>query len=100
MEHRLGKYTLVYNMRALRAAEEQIGPLPAIMADPFKAGSATTVTVLIWAGLRQNHACTMDEASDIIDEVTLGKAAEIMAAALRATYPTDKGKKTGKPPAS
>lgn len=92
-EHTLGKYTLTYDMNALCAAEEQVGPLPALMVDPVKAGSVKTIRALIWAGLLRKHGVSMDEAGDVIDEVGLDVAAKAVQDALKKAYP--QGEDTG-----
>jgi len=99
-EHKLGKYTLTYDMNALCAAEEQVGPLPALMVDPVRAGSVKTIRSLIWAGLIRKHDVDIAEAGDIIDEVGLEVAAKAVQDALQKAYPQNTGDGGGKPKAS
>lgn len=98
-EHKLGKYTLTYDMNALCAAEEQVGPLPALMVDPVRAGSVKTIRSLVWAGLIRKHDVDMNEAGDIIDEVGLALAAKAVQDALQKAYPQKSGDGEGKPTA-
>lgn len=100
-EYTLGKYTLVYDMNALCAAEDELGPLTSLLTDPEKAGSVKTIRSLIWAGLIRNHKGTIEEAGDVIDEVGLEEAANAVRAAMQKAYPQGgTSDETGKPKAS
>jgi len=83
------KYTLCYDMRALRRLEspEILGPLPRVMADPFVSGSITAQTSFLWAGLLRHHNVTIDEACDIMDDIGLEECGMAIKAAMAQAYP-------------
>jgi len=58
-EHSLGNYTLVFDFKALYSAEEELGPLPALMMDPLKAASVRTTAVLLKSGLDRKHGLSL-----------------------------------------
>lgn len=99
-EYSLGKYKLVFDMNALCAAEDELGPLTSLLTDPKTAGSVRTIRSLIWAGLIRNHPSSLEEAGDIIDEVGLEEAANAVRAAMQKAYPQEGSSEEGKPPAT
>lgn len=94
-EYQLGKYTLVYDMNALCEAEEKVGPLGQLLADPAAAGSLKTIRSLLWAGLLREHNVTIDEAGKIADEIGIAKASDGVKAAILKAYGSDTDGKAG-----
>ena len=95
-EAKVGDYTLAFDFNALCLAEDECGPLGDAMQN-MGAGSLKTIRALFWAGLQKNHACSIGQAGEIVQELGIENAGEAIAKGVEA--PFAKAPKGGNPKA-
>ncbi|OYW87304.1 MAG: hypothetical protein B7Z20_05430 [Sphingobium sp. 32-64-5] len=81
-------YTLLLDINALAALEEQLGMMMDMILAQYQAGtSVTLVRAMVWAGLQAKHPCSIEEAGTIVGNAGLPAAKAAIEAALVASLP-------------
>lgn len=81
-------YTLLLDINALAALEEQLGMMMDMILAQYQVGtSVRLVRALIWAGLQAKHPCSIEEAGAIVGAAGLPAAKAAVETALVASLP-------------
>ncbi len=77
-------WTLLLDINALCEAEDELGVKVHELAQP----GLKAIRALLWAGLQRHHAgVTIQTAGDVIQDVGMARAAEIVGEAFKLTFP-------------
>lgn len=91
-------YTLVIGINALCMVEGVLGPggkIATVLDELDKGPSLSTIRLMLWAGLQENHPCSLEEAGDIMAAATVPVASAAIIAGIAASFPPVT---EGKPP--
>lgn len=91
------QYALIYTINALVTLEQKLGVTTAQIGELLGANlSMGNLRTLFWAGLLERHDCSEEGAGELISEIGIQKAAELIGSGLAKAFP-EAGKSTGRP---
>ncbi|WP_374390194.1 GTA-gp10 family protein [Brevundimonas sp.] len=91
------RYVLAYTINALVTLESKLGVTTTQLGELLGANlSMGNLRTLFWAGLLANHDCTEEEAGNLISDIGITRAGELIGEGLTKAFP-EAGKSTARP---